>query len=130
MADLFDDLFSSYTKGVDRDCMRTTRQLGDQADRLSRLRSENRRLEVRYERLKLVLLAMWTLQKQQHGLTDDDLKAKVRQLDIADGRLDGKADDRERLTQCVNCQRMLLRSAVFCPYCEAENPDFDALSAM
>ncbi|MEM7707799.1 MAG: hypothetical protein AAF358_19765 [Pseudomonadota bacterium] len=93
-------------------------------------REKNRRLEVRYERLKLLTLAMWELMKHKNGMTDADLRLMVAQIDIADGRRDGEAEISEQLADCHNCGRVILTSAPRCPYCHAENESYDPIRAI
>ena len=87
-----------------------------------------RELEVRFERLKLVTLAMWDLIKSTEGVTDADLYRAIRNLDLADGRADRKLDDKSMLVDCSICSRVLLSSAVVCPYCGSENDEYDPVA--
>jgi hypothetical protein len=95
---------------------------------LDRTKETQRELEVRFERLKLVTLAMWDLIKSTEGVTDADLYRAIRNLDLADGRADRKLDDKSKLLDCANCSRVLLSSAVVCPYCGSENDEYDPVA--
>ena len=54
----------------------------------------------RVDRLLLVVAALWSL-LQDTGLTDEDLAARIRQIDEADGVADGKMT--LQATTCTNC---------------------------
>lgn len=75
-------------------------------------------LEARLERLVLLNLALWSLLKETNGLTDDALAARVREIDLLDGRLDGKA--RPPAENCAECGRALSRKHSRCLYCGRE----------
>ena len=83
-------------------------------------------LEIRYERLRLVTMAMWELLKTHTGLTESDLKKYIEELDMADGKLDGKIDQKKYFTNCSDCGRKILKSALVCVYCGANNPTGDS----
>jgi hypothetical protein len=100
------------------------------SEELLLLRDRNRRIEVRYERLKLVTLAMWELLKRRLGCSDEELRQMITQLDTADGRRDGKMEIQEGLALCASCSRTLLVSAPRCPYCGTDNEDYDPLTAV
>ena len=78
------------------------------ADTVSRVPERLRELEQRYERMKLVSLALWQLLKSHTGLTDADLKQYI---------LDGRIDSKGAAMDCPTCKRRILKSAVVCPWC-------------
>ena len=104
--------------------------LAGSSEELLLLRDRNRRIEVRYERLKLVTLAMWELLKRRLGCSDAELREMITHLDMADGRRDGKMESKEDLALCSSCGRALLQSAPRCPYCGTDNQDYDPLKAV
>lgn len=73
------------------------------------------------DRLLMITEALWTFLKQAHGYTDAALADKVKEIDLRDGRLDGKAA-KAPPTACPQCQR--LNSAKFskCIYCGSPLP--------
>lgn len=73
-------------------------------------------LESRIEHLELACAGLWTLLKQKHGYSDDDLIAAIQEVDMLDGTLDGKIG---RASQnCPHCQRKLLtRDSPKCSWC-------------
>ncbi len=78
-----------------------------------------RQLEQRHEQLKLVTLAMWTLLKEHSGLIEGDLKKYIHQVDLMDGKLDGKVNTKEKV-DCGGCGRTILTTSLTCPYCGTE----------
>lgn len=77
--------------------------------------SDARYVRVDLQRLELIVQAMWELMKER-GLTDDDLLAKIAQLDLADGQADGKAGTKGAVP-CPSCARPNSRRRDFCMYC-------------
>jgi hypothetical protein len=94
------------------------------------LRDRNRRIEVRYERLKLVTLAMWAILKDRLDLDDDELRSMIDRMDRADGQRDGKLKTPEGMADCAGCGRIVLQSSPRCPYCGKGNEDYDPLKAV
>ena len=78
------------------------------------------------ERLYLVVLAMWELLKDKAGLTDADLDAKVQEIDMRDGRLDGQDSTQTDPLTCRQCGRTILSGQVQCSWCgtQAEGGPF------
>jgi hypothetical protein len=72
-----------------------------------------RELEHRVQRLALACNAMWSLLKVQTGLTDDQLREAVEQID--------KAVMEAPAPQCAGCGRRLTRRQGKCMYCGAVN---------
>lgn len=102
-----------------------------QADReLARLRGDKRDLETKYERLKIVTMAVWELVKRTQGLSDEALQAVISEIDARDGRRDGQVETKEQLADCHKCGKVVLVSTPTCPYCEAENRSYNPLLAL
>lgn len=81
-------------------------------------RNEVRRLEDRLERLELACAAMWSLVREVHGFTDEQLMARAIALDEADGKRDGKLGSGPKV--CPSCQRTSpVRSSGKCLWCGA-----------
>jgi len=68
------------------------------------------------ERLFMIAEALWSLLKEQHGYTDDELAARVTQIDMRDGKLDGKVASNGVKT-CPSCNRPLSKKHLSCMYC-------------
>ena len=88
----------------------SNRRLTNAGDRLADL-------ERRQERMHLVVTALWQLLKAHTALTDADLKRFVEQVDLSDGKLDGKVARTAGAMDCPECARRILKSAVRCPWC-------------
>ena len=67
-------------------------------------------------RLLLITEALWTLLKQQHGYTDDDLSKLVTEIDQRDGVVDGKAN-KIGPKPCPTCGRMVAAHHATCIFC-------------
>lgn len=80
------------------------------------LRDQNARLERRLERLTLLCQAMWTLVRDRNGVSEDDLARRVQELDLKDGKLDGRLAPG---VACAACGRVSSRRHPRCLYCEA-----------
>jgi hypothetical protein len=78
------------------------------------------------ERLYLVVQAMWELLKDKAGLTDADLDAKVQEIDMRDGRLDGQDSTQTDPLTCRQCGRTILSGQAQCSWCgtQAEGGPF------
>ncbi|MBI1374451.1 MAG: hypothetical protein GC159_17175 [Phycisphaera sp.] len=73
-------------------------------------------LEHEVDRLSLISEALWTILKQRLDLTDEDLTKMITEIDMADGKLDGKkAKGGPRM--CSGCGRPNARRHVRCMYC-------------
>lgn len=79
--------------------------------------------ESRLNRLTLVCAAMWELLQEKTGCTPEELADRVRQIDLRDGKLDGKID--RTIRACPACGRTVTMTAVKCMYCGAEMPALD-----
>lgn len=110
------DLFDVYQQGKIGELSSlqadSNRRITDAGERL-------KALEARYERMRLITTALWQLLKSHTGLTDADLKQYIEQVDLADGKLDGKINRRGAAMDCPKCARRILKSAVVCPWCSA-----------
>jgi hypothetical protein len=76
---------------------------------ISNARDEAREVAERVEsnlddkigRLSLACQAMWELLREQYGLTEEQLMAKMREIDARDGELDGKIS--VDIVRCPSC---------------------------
>lgn len=81
------------------------------------------KLQRDHERLKLVTAALWQMLKDKTDATDDELRRYVEQVDLMDGRLDGKLRAPRELRDCKGCGRRILNSAAMCLYCGEQQSD-------
>lgn len=73
-------------------------------------------LERRVDLLALTNMAMWSLLAGRLGLSDGDLQAEMRRLDLSDGVEDGKVNQPRT---CPDCGRAVARRISRCIYCGA-----------
>lgn len=79
-------------------------------------RTEMELLRTDVERLLLITEALWMFVKKEHGYSDEQLQEVIAQIDLRDGRLDGRvAQDPPQ--NCPGCGRVLARKRPFCIYC-------------
>jgi hypothetical protein len=75
-------------------------------------------IQVALERLSLTCRAMWELLRERTSVSEADLIAKVHEIDLRDGRLDGRA--RSAAKHCPQCSRVNNSRRDRCLYCGAE----------
>lgn len=85
--------------------------------RASRAEHKQVYLEHQVERLLMITESLWEMMKEQHGYTDDDLTTRVQNIDLRDGKLDGKVSPESKIYTCSNCKRKLSNHHVVCIYC-------------
>jgi hypothetical protein len=71
----------------------------------------------RIDRLLLVVDAMWSMLRER-GYTDEDLAARIRSIDAADGVVDGARKPLPR--RCTKCDSMVEPGRRSCAFCGAE----------
>jgi len=81
---------------------------------------ELRYLEGRLEKLNMVCMAMWELLSERTDLTEEDLKNKVQEIDLRDGRADGRVTQKQ-IRRCPSCNRAMSRRHTTCMYCGSTN---------
>ncbi|MDB5391759.1 MAG: hypothetical protein JWM11_7405 [Planctomycetaceae bacterium] len=82
-------------------------------DEITDLRSE-------VNRLRMICEGMWTLIKTRLGVADDELANLVNQIDLRDGKLDGKSMKPPQV--CTKCSRVVSSRTSLCLYCGTQNP--------
>ena len=80
-----------------------------------RARAKADSLEMRLDRALLTIEAMWSLLRDKHGVTDEELAARIVELDESDGMLDGRV--RRSPQQCPACSRTVPSRFARCMYC-------------
>ncbi len=75
-------------------------------------------LEDRLDKLLLVCMAMWSLLQERAELTEEDLLAKVKEIDLRDGVPDGKITT--KVAKCPKCNRVMSPRHNRCLYCGAQ----------
>lgn len=79
----------------------------------------SRELNRRIEGLELACAGLWELLKAKNGYTDEELVATIREVDLRDGKEDGRV--RPTDAKCPSCGRHLLsRKSPNCSWCGAD----------
>ena len=74
-----------------------------------------RELDDRLDRALLACEAMWTILRDKLGVTDEQLIARINEIDLSDGKLDGKV--RKQAVACPKCRRTISPRFPQCMYC-------------
>jgi hypothetical protein len=74
-----------------------------------------RELRHQVERLSLLNQALWELIRDKAGLTDADLQRMAEEIDMRDGKADGKMDG--GAVTCPTCHRVSNAKHYKCMYC-------------
>lgn len=86
------------------------------------------RAEDRIERLLLLADAMWELLSERAGVTDEELAAKVREIDARSGEVDGRRP--RTIRRCTSCQAAVEHGRGTCAYCGAAAPGSTPIDAV
>ncbi len=92
---------------------------GAAADRTRDATEYSPTLEDRLERLALICMAMWSLLQSETNLTEQDLLARVKEIDLMDSVVDGKIT--RQVTRCGRCDRPMSSRHIKCIYCGSEH---------
>ncbi len=79
-----------------------------------------RNLERRVELLMVVCQAQWELLRDRTGLTEEELAAKITEVDARDGTADGRIG--AAIADCPACGRKGNTRREFCLYCGERLP--------
>ncbi len=71
-------------------------------------------LNERIDKLLMIVRAMWALLEAQ-GMTADQLKAKIEEIDLLDGVADGQV--RSQVVECPSCQSKVAPGLRNCQLC-------------
>lgn len=75
------------------------------------------RLERQVERLTLANLALAQILRDRLGVKEAEVEAAVRDIDVRDGKLDGRLDLPVQVKRCEACQRVNGPQRFTCLYC-------------
>jgi hypothetical protein len=102
---------------------RTIGKAASQAEAASKravdLKAEVRELRRVVNKLMLVTQALWEIIAETNHWDDKLLIKKVNEVDLRDGKLDGKL--KRAIQKCASCGRTLHRQHSKCLYCGSEN---------
>lgn len=90
------------------------------AGRMESVQDQVWRLEDRIERLLLITDALWELASGPLGLTDEQLAAKVHELDAESGQVDGRRA--RTASRCGSCGAAIQLGRATCVFCGAAAP--------
>lgn len=79
------------------------------------MKTELTDLKEQVERLALLNQSLWELLRDKIGVTDGDLEAKIREVDLRDGIPDGKLS--QHPLRCPRCGRVSNSRHKKCLYC-------------
>ena len=68
------------------------------------------------ERLLMITEALWLMLKEQHGYEDAELAKRIEEIDLRDGRLDGRVE-KSKPPECPDCKRISTKNRPVCLYC-------------
>lgn len=86
------------------------------SSRSSSQSSDVQYLQKEVARLEIICQALWELMKDQLSVTDEQLMSHIAELDLADGRADGKVSAKGPIA-CPNCGKANSRRHQYCMYC-------------
>jgi hypothetical protein len=70
----------------------------------------------------MICEALWSFMHEKLGITEEELYERIRDIDLSDGKLDGKV--RRKPHNCPSCDRITGRQHRECLYCgEPLKPD-------
>lgn len=72
-------------------------------------------LEQKLQRLSLITNALWEIVREREQFPEDLLALKVAELDMQDGKLDGRVVTPP--SSCPKCQRVIQSGSQKCVYC-------------
>lgn len=81
-----------------------------------RASSKAEQVQFDVERLLMITEALWMILKEQHGYDDAELQRRVAQIDMRDGKLDGRVA-RTAAVKCPKCGKSLMKKRPRCIYC-------------
>jgi hypothetical protein len=109
MSDLIDIVDHYFIRQVAKTAHRAAR-------RSARAQHSLSEIEEQVSRLTLITTSLWELLKERVAITDAELLAKIREVDLRDGKLDG-ARTMPSGAPCPACSRMTNRRNIRCIYC-------------
>ena len=102
----------THTKVLDQ---KTTERIKAVSRENSQLISKIEYLEDDIDRLTLITQAMWELLREKVGIEESELTALIEEIDLRDGRLDGKITKTPQ--KCSKCTQSVSVKTNVCFYC-------------
>ncbi len=97
--------------------VRGARDASNQASRAAAdVRLQNKSIQADIEKLFMITEALWIILKEEHGYTEETLHQLIHDIDMQDGRQDGKVAKQQN-PSCPQCGRTLIGKQTTCIYC-------------
>ena len=90
-------------------------RLQDGASRVTIAHDANKHLAEKVERLALITRALFELLEESTGVSEEQLRAKITEIDLRDGQADGRMSPRP--TRCPKCDAMMSPRFGRCLFC-------------
>lgn len=84
-------------------------------NKVQRQDDELQKLRKQVDRMSLANQAMWELMRQTNGLSDEHILAKMEEIDLRDGSIDGKIGI--QILDCPQCGRKTNSRRLTCVFC-------------
>jgi len=112
------DLWDAYQQGQIDDVTSTADAAKRDAKHTdARLHAEVLRLESKIDALALICQALFEILRDKGGITQTEVEAKIKEIDLKDGHQDGRIQGRP--TTCPKCHRPAHTRQQVCMYCSA-----------
>lgn len=119
------DLFDVYQQGQIDSAAREAANAQDDANHAV---TQIRKLSESVDKLALINKALWEIIKTELGKDDSELYKLVKEIDLKDGRLDGKISS--VVKKCHRCGRTVNKKHQQCLYCGSEALDPDVFQSV
>lgn len=109
---MFDLLWNMYQ---DQRLLEATFQAGSAKDAAADAKTAVTGVQRQLDSLLLVNMAMWSILEEKLGVTEVQLAERVREIDLRDGKLDGRYAPQG--VECPKCRRVMSVRHKRCMYC-------------
>jgi len=117
---MYGSLFSAGAAAHSHAQSNAAAQAGNRAAReATKTRTELESVQFDVEKVLMITEALWTILKEQLGYEDEELMKRIQEIDMRDGKLDGKVKATPN-SSCPECQRVLIGKLPKCLYCGTE----------
>lgn len=111
---------SSYMRAAERESARSATEAESAARRAE---GALMRLEDTLQRQALIIRSLLEICARKQLFEEPEFRALVNEIDLRDGRLDGKLKPQSGPRNCPECGKINGKHAVSCMYCSANLPD-------
>lgn len=77
---------------------------------------ESQRVRADIERMMMICEALWDILREQHGYSDEELFRRITEIDLRDGRADGRVAPSPPV-HCEACGHVVSKHRPICLYC-------------